>query len=346
MNMPLMQFIMNLKEMMNNMKKINLAIVGATGVVGQKFLEVIDERKIPFDNLYLFASKKSAGKEIIFQGKTYTVIELNEANIKAHDIDFALFSAGGSTALTYAPIFAKQKTIVIDNSSAFRMYQDVPLVVPEVNADQAFKHNYIIANPNCSTIQAALVLKPLHDHYGLKRVVMSTYQAVSGAGIEGIHDLENELETGHTKKFPYQIHHNVIPQIDVFLEDGNTKEEEKMMNEMKKILNLPHLKITATAVRVPVVHGHSESINIEFNKAFELSSIYNILEDAPGVIVYDNPSELKYPMPILAEGKDEVFVGRIRTDKSVDYGINCFVVADNIRKGAATNAVQILELFL
>ena len=332
--------------MMNNMKKINLAIVGATGVVGQKFLEVISERNIPFDNLYLFASKKSAGKEIIFQDKVYTVIELSEENIKKYDIDFALFSAGGSTALTYAPLFAQQQTIVIDNSSAFRMNPDVPLVVPEVNKEDALKHNYIIANPNCSTIQAALVLKPLHDHYRLKRVVMSTYQAVSGAGIEGIRDLEQALKTGETHKFPYQISHNVIPQIDIFLEDGYTKEEEKMICEMRKILGLPNLKITATAVRVPVIHGHSESINIEFDQAFELSNIHNILKNAPGVIVYDNPSELKYPLPILAEGKDEVFVGRIRTDKSVDYGINCFVVADNIRKGAATNAVQILELFL
>jgi aspartate-semialdehyde dehydrogenase len=337
---------MNLKEMMNNMNKINLAIVGATGVVGRKFLEVIDERKIPFENLYLFASKKSAGKDVSFQGKTYTVIELNEENIKKYDIDFALFSAGGSTALTYAPIFAKQKTIVIDNSSAFRMDKNVPLVVPEVNKDAAFKHNYIIANPNCSTIQAALVLKPLHDQYNLKRVVMSTYQAVSGAGIDGIHDLENELKTGQTKKFPYQIYHNVIPQIDIFLEDGNTKEEDKMMNEMRKILNLPDLKITATAVRVPVVHGHSESINIEFNQDFDINHVKSILKQAPNVVVYDDPSELKYPMPILAEGKDEVFVGRIRRDQSLDYGMNCFVVADNIRKGAATNAVQILELFL
>ena len=337
---------MNLKEMMNNMKKINLAIVGATGVVGRKFLEIISERKIPFENLYLFASKKSAGKEIVYQDKTYTIIELSEENIKTYDIDFALFSAGGSTALTYAPIFAKQKTIVIDNSSAFRMDQDVPLVVPEVNKDDAFKHNYIIANPNCSTIQAALVLKPLHDHYNLKRVIMSTYQAVSGAGIDGIHDLDHELKTGETKKFPYQIHHNVIPQIDIFLEDDNTKEEDKMINEMRKILGLPNLKITATAVRVPVVHGHSESINIEFNQDFEINTVKSILKQAPNVIVYDEPSELKYPMPILAEGKDEVFVGRIRRDKSADYALNLFVVADNIRKGAATNAVQILELFL
>ena len=297
------------------MKKINLAIVGATGVVGRKFLEVIAERKIPFENLYLFASKKSAGKEIIYQDKTYTIIELSEENIKKNDIDFALFSAGGSTALTYAPLFAKQKTIVIDNSSAFRMDQDVPLVVPEVNKDDAFKHNYIIANPNCSTIQAALVLKPLHDNYALKRVIMSTYQAVSGAGIDGIFDLEHELKTGETKKFPYQIHHNVIPQIDIFLEDGNTKEEDKMINEMRKILGIPDLKITATAVRVPVVHGHCESINIEFNQDFEINTVKSILKQAPNVIVYDDPSELKYPMPILAEGNDEVFVGRIRRDK-------------------------------
>ncbi len=220
----------------------------------------------------------------------------------------------------------------------------MPLVVPEVNPEDAFKHDYIIANPNCSTIQAVVALKPLHEAYHLKRVVISTYQAVSGSGINGIYDLEHQLKTGETTKFPYQIHQNVLPHIDVFMESGNTKEEEKMIFEMRKIMGLPNLKISATAVRVPVVNGHSESINVEFEKPYDLTELKDLLSKSQGVILYDDPKELKYPMPIIVNQKDEVFVGRIRRDQSLESGLNMFVVADNIRKGAATNAIQILEL--
>lgn len=328
------------------MKPIRLAIVGATGVVGRKFLEVLSERSLNISDLVLFASHKSAGQKIEFKGKMYQVIALTEENIKKYPVDYALFSAGATVSKVFAPMFKDMKTVVIDNSSAFRMDEHIPLVVPEVNPEDAFKHDYIIANPNCSTIQAVVVLKPLHEIYCLKRVVMSTYQAVSGAGVNGIHDLENHLETGKTTKFPYQIYHNVIPHIDVFVENGNTKEEEKMINEMRKIMHLPHLKISTTAVRVPVVNGHSESINIEFEKPCDIESIRTLLSQSQGVIVYDNPEKNEYPMPILAHNRNEVFVGRIRIDDSLKSGINCFVVADNLRKGAATNAIQILELLI
>lgn len=328
------------------MNAISLAIVGATGVVGRKFLQILEERHIPIHRLVLFASKRSEGTTIPFRGAHYSVIELSEENILQHPVQFALFSAGASAALLYAPMFAKQKTLVIDNSSAFRNDIDVPLVVPEVNPEDAFKHQYIIANPNCSTIQAVIVMKPLHDAYTLKRVVISTYQAVSGAGSKGIHDLLERLPTGQTTKFPYQIERNVIPHIDVFLENGNTKEEEKIILEMRKILHLPHLRISSTAVRVPVLNGHSESLNLEFEKPVDISHIFQTLSNRDGIIVYDNPQLNHYPMPIIADDKDEVYVGRIRRDTSVDHGINCFVVADNLRKGAATNAVQILQLFL
>jgi aspartate-semialdehyde dehydrogenase len=328
------------------MKSIALAIVGATGVVGRKFLEVLSERNIDIHSLVLFASSKSAGQTIHFKGINYPVLALNEENIHNHPVDYALFSAGAAVSKTFAPIFQKMRAVVIDNSSAFRMDPTVPLVVPEVNPSDAFKHNYIIANPNCSTIQAVVVLKPLHDLYVLKRVVVSTYQAVSGAGIQGLYDLEHQLKTGETTKFPYQIYNNVIPQIDVFLDNGNTKEEEKIILEMRKIMHLPQLKVSSTAVRVPVSNCHSESINVEFEKPFHLDHLKSTLKTSKGVILYDQPDQLKYPMPILVNQKDEVYVGRIRKDESVDYGINCFVVGDNLRKGAATNAIQILELFL
>ena len=325
---------------------IKLAIVGATGVVGREFLTVLEERKVEIDTLVLFASKKSAGQKIPFNGQMHVVLELSEANILSHKTDYALFSAGGNIALAFAPIFARENTIVIDNSSAFRMDEGIPLVVPEVNGADAFKHNYIIANPNCSTVQAVLVLKPLHDLYRLKRVVVSTYQAVSGAGVQGLYDLENQLETGKTTKFPYQIYNNVIPHIDVFLDNGNTKEEEKIILEMRKILHIPNLRVSSTAVRVPVMNCHSESINIEFEKAIDIETIKNDLSHAQGVVLYDDPSQLAYPMPILVTEKDDVYVGRIRRDDSLEHGINCFVVGDNLRKGAATNAVQILELLI
>jgi len=328
------------------MRKINLAVVGATGMVGNKFLEVLTERKLPVENYYLFASAKSAGKVIDFMGKPHTVIELTEENVKKVNVDIALFSAGGSVSKTFAPIFAAQGAIVVDNSSQWRMDKDVPLVVPEVNPDDVTWNHGIIANPNCSTIQAMLALKPLDEKYHIKRVVYSTYQAVSGAGVQGYNDLKDGIEGVAPKKFPYPIFGNVIPQIDVFLENGYTKEEEKMINETRKILGRPDLRVTATTVRVPVFHGHSESINLEFDKPCTLEGIKEALASFPNVILVDDDKNAKYPMPIYAENHDEVYVGRIRLDYSVESGCNLFVVADNIRKGAATNAVQIAQLLL
>ena len=328
------------------MRKINLAVVGATGMVGNKFLEVLTERKLPVENYYLFASAKSAGKVIDFMGKPHTVIELTEENVKKVNVDIALFSAGGSVSKTFAPIFAAQGAIVVDNSSQWRMDKDVPLVVPEVNPDDVDWNHGIIANPNCSTIQAMLALKPLDDKYTIKRVVYSTYQAVSGAGVQGYMDLKDGAEGVAPKKFPYPIFANVIPQIDVFLDNGYTKEEEKMINETRKILGKPDLRVTATTVRVPVFHGHSESINLEFEKPCTLEGIKEALASFPNVVLVDDTKNGKYPMPIYAENHDEVYIGRIRLDFSVESGCNLFVVADNIRKGAATNAVQIAQLLL
>lgn len=328
------------------MKKYNVAVVGATGMVGSKFLQVLTERNLPVENYYLFASAKSAGKVINFLGKDHTIIELKEENIVDKKIDFALFSAGGGISRDFAPIFVKQGTIVIDNSSQWRMDPNVPLIVPEVNAKDALNHNNIIANPNCSTIQAVVALKPLYDKYGIKRIVYSTYQAVSGAGLAGYNDLVNQAKEGETTKFAYPIFNNLIPQIDVFLPSGYTKEEQKMINETKKIFNNYDLKVTATTVRVPVRHGHSESINIEFEKPCTLEGIKEALSSTKGIIVIDDIANNKYPMPIYAEDKDEVFVGRIRLDDTVESGCNIWVVADNIRKGAATNAVQIAEFLM
>lgn len=328
------------------MKRYNVAVVGATGMVGSKFLQVLAERNLPVENYYLYASAKSAGKKIMFLGKEYTVIELKEENISDKQIDFALFSAGGGTSKEYAPIFAAHGTVVIDNSSQWRTDPSVPLIVPEVNAEAAKAHHGIIANPNCSTIQAMLPLKALHDKYGIKRVVYSTYQAVSGAGVAGYNDLVNQAKEGETKKFPYPIYGNIIPQIDVFLPNGYTKEEEKMIFETKKILNDYDLKVTATTVRVPVRHGHSESINLEFKKPCTLEGIKECLRGMQNLIVVDDIEKGVYPMPIYAEDKDEVFVGRIRLDDTVESGCNLWVVADNIRKGAATNAVQIMEYLM
>jgi len=322
---------------------LNIAVVGCTGMVGRKFLQVLQERNVQA-NYYLFASKKSAGSQIDFMGKAHTVIELAKENILDKKIDIALFSAGGSVSLEFAPIFANNGAIVIDNSSAWRMDPDVPLVVPEVNAEDilTIKKN-IIANPNCSTIQAVVALKPLDDKYGIKRVVYSTYQAVSGAGVAGYEDLKNGANGEAPKKFPYPIYANCIPQIDVFLDNGYTKEEEKMINETRKILHKPDLKVTATTVRVSVFHGHSESINIELEKSCTKEDAIETFKNAKGVIVQNDDSKLLYPMPINAENHDEVYIGRIRQDFSVENGLNIWVVADNIRKGAATNAVQIAE---
>lgn len=327
------------------MKKINVAIVGATGVVGRMFLKILEERNFPIDNLYLFSSAKSKGSKIKFNGKEYIVEELKEDSFN-RDIQIALFSAGGEISSKYAPIAVSQDIVVIDNSSHFRMDPNVPLVVPEVNGDKVKNHKGIIANPNCSTIQAVLPLKPLHDKYKIKRIVYSTYQAVSGSGINGINDLEKGILGKDNNFYPHQIAYNCIPHIDVFVKNGYTKEEMKMINETKKIFNDYDMNVTATTVRVPVKNCHSESINVEFEEPFDLSYLVASLEEMNGVSVVDDIEMNKYPMPLNCTGKDEVFVGRIRRDFSVDNGINMWVVADNIRKGAATNAIQIAELLL
>ena len=324
------------------MKKYNVAVVGATGLVGQTFLKVLKERKFPVEKLYLYASKKSAGKKVTFNGEEYTVIELKDENIK-NDIDIALFSAGGSISKEYAPKFRDKGAIVVDNSSAWRMDKDIPLVVPEANSEALKDQKGIIANPNCSTIQVMPVLKVLSDNYGLKRVVYSTYQAVAGSGQKGIEDLEANLKGEKSKNYPYQIAFNLLPHIDVFLENGYTKEEIKMIEETRKILGLPNLKVTATCVWVPVRMGHAVSVNVELEKAFDLKDIFKLFEKKDGIIVKDDVSKNIYPMPIEAEDTDEVYVGRIRRDESLENGLNLWVVADNIRKGAATNTIQIAE---
>jgi aspartate-semialdehyde dehydrogenase len=327
-------------------RKPNLAVVGATGLVGGTFLKVLAERNFPYEQLYLMASAKSAGSKIDFQGRAYTVEELTEHSFDK-PIDIALFSAGGGTSEKFAPIAAAKGTVVVDNSSAWRMDAQVPLVVPEVNPQEIAKHKGIIANPNCSTIQAAVVLKPLYDRYGLKRVVYSTYQAVSGTGLKGIRDLEEGLAGNDIKRaYPHAIAGNCLPHIDVFLDNGYTKEEMKMINETHKILGDDRIAVTATTVRVPVFDSHSESVNAELEKAFDLSELRALLAAAPGIVVIDDPSKNAYPLARDAAGRDEVFVGRIRRDFSVESGVNLWVVADNIRKGAATNAVQIAEKLL
>ncbi|ERJ12475.1 aspartate-semialdehyde dehydrogenase [Haloplasma contractile] len=327
------------------MKKVNLAIVGATGMVGRTFMKVLEERQFPVKNLYLFASKRSEGTVLKFNGMDVTVEALNEQSFN-RDIDIALFSAGGEISKRFAKIARDQGVVVIDNSSAWRMDPDVPLIVPEVNALAINNHNGIIANPNCSTIQSVLPLKYIDDAYGIKRIIYSTYQAVSGSGVSGIQDLEEGLDGELPKKYEYPIAYNCIPQIDIFMDNGYTKEEMKMINETRKILNNESLKVTATAVRVPVKYGHSVSINLELEKDVSAQDIKNILNNKPGIVIVDDPSQNKYPMAIDSEGNDEVYVGRIRKDYSIDRGINLWVVADNIRKGAATNTVQIAELLL
>lgn len=327
------------------MKKINLAIVGATGMVGGTFLKVLEERNFPIENLYLFSSARSAGSVVKFAGKDCVVEELTE-NSFDRDIQIALFSAGGSISEKFAPIAASKGVLVIDNSSQWRMDPNVPLVVPEVNPDAIKKHKGIIANPNCSTIQAVVPLKPLHEKYKIKRVIYSTYQAVSGSGIKGVKDLEDGIKGEPNNFYPHPIAYNCLPHIDVFTDNGYTKEEIKMIDETMKIFNDYDIKVTATTVRVPVKNCHSESINVELEKPFELSSIVNDLKNMDGVVVVDNPDKLEYPTAVDANGHNEVFVGRIRRDFSVDNGVNFWCVADNIRKGAATNAVQIAELVL
>ena len=327
-------------------RKPNIAVVGATGVVGSTFLKVLEERDFPFENIYMMASAKSAGKTVKFKGKDYVVEELTEHSFDK-PIDIALFSAGGSTSAKFAPIAASKGVTVVDNSSQWRMYEDVPLVVPEVNPEDIAWNKGIIANPNCSTIQAMVALKPLQDKYGIKRVVYSTYQAVSGSGVKGINDLKNGLEGNNEdlQAYAHPIAGNCLPHIDVFLDNGYTKEEMKMINETHKILD-EAIQVTATTVRVPVFDSHSESINIELEKPFELEDVVECFRQFPGLIVQDDVENNVYPLALDAAGTDEVYVGRIRRDYSVENGINIWVVADNIRKGAATNAVQIAEKLL
>ena len=324
------------------MKKFDFAVVGATGMVGRTFIKVLEERNLPINKIYFLASSRSAGKKISFFDKEYTIEELSEKSFDKN-IDIALFSAGAAASKKFAPIAASKGCVVVDNSSAWRMDSQIPLVVPEVNPQDIKWHNGIIANPNCSTIQAVVALKPLHDEYTIKRIVYSTYQAVSGAGLQGYKDLENGIKGEAPKKFPHPIAGNCLPHIDVFLPNGYTKEEMKMVNETRKILGVPDMKITATTVRVPVFDSHSESINAEFEKQFDLDGLKGILKNAPGIIVKDDPGSSVYPMPVDTAGRDETFVGRIRRDESVENGVNLWVVADNIRKGAATNTVQIAQ---
>lgn len=321
----------------------NIGIVGASGMVGKKVLEVLAEENIDIKNLYLYSSKKSAGEKVEFLNKNYEILELKQENFINKKIDYALFCAGGGVSKEYIPLFVNQNIVVIDNSSAFRMEKGVPLIVPEVNGKDIGKRDMIIANPNCSTIQAVMALAPLHKKYKIKRVVFSTYQSVSGAGIKGIKDLQNGVKGIAPTNFVAPIFNNLIPQIDVFLPDGYTKEEEKMIKETRKILKSPAMKITATTVRVPVENCHSESINVEFEKPFNIIDVKNILSKSKGIIVMDDPSNLRYPTPLIANDKNDVFIGRLRRDESVKHGLNMWVVADNLRKGAATNAVQILK---
>ena len=327
-------------------EKRRIAVVGATGMVGRMFLKILEEHKIEAE-YSLFASARSAGTTLPFFGKECEVQELREDSFRDKGFSYALFSAGGAISAVYAPLAAASGAIVIDNSSQWRMDPLIPLVVPEVNPDALSSiPKGIVANPNCSTIQAVVPLKILDDAFRIKRIVYSTYQAVSGAGQKGYQDLEDGLCGALPKKFPHPIAGNCIPHIDIFLDNGNTKEEQKMIDETRKILNRPDLRISATCVRVPVYHGHSESINVEFERPYELDEVYRLLNEAEGIVVRDDPKNNVYPMPIEAAGTDPVYVGRIRRDSSVENGLNFWCVADNIRKGAALNAVQIMELLI
>tara|TARA_R110000850_G_scaffold271031_2_gene404760 strand:+ start:153141 stop:154130 length:990 start_codon:yes stop_codon:yes gene_type:complete len=321
---------------------MRIAVVGATGMVGEVMLQVLEERNFPISELMLVASERSVGKKLLFKGAEYSVMGLEEA--VAAKLDIALFSAGGATSLEWAPRFAEAGTTVIDNSSAWRMNPSIKLIVPEVNASEITKEDKIIANPNCSTIQMVMVLGPLHKKYGVKRVIVSTYQSITGTGVKAVQQLENESkgEKGEMA-YPYPIHQNAIPQCDVFEDNGYTKEEMKLVRETKKILSDNTIAVTATAIRIPVVGGHSESVNIEFEKDFDISEIRTILHETSGITIQDNPVTNTYPMPIYAKGKDDVFVGRIRRDESQNNTLNMWIVSDNLRKGAATNTVQIAE---
>jgi aspartate-semialdehyde dehydrogenase len=332
------------------LSEYKVAIVGATGVVGEELRRVLEQRSFPVADLKLLASARSAGRKLTFKRTAVVVEELKEDSFNG--VELALFSAGATVSREYAPLAVKAGAVVVDNSSAFRMEKNVPLVVPEVNPDDISLHQGIIANPNCSTIQMVVVLKPLHDQAKIRRIVVSTYQSVSGTGREAMDELLNQVrailakEEVNPQVYPYQIAFNVLPHIDVFLENGYTKEEMKMVNETRKIMHEPELKITATTVRVPVFIGHSESINIELEKPLSVEEARRILTQAPGVKVIDDPEATLYPVPIQVAGTDECFVGRIRQDESVANGLNLWVVADNLRKGAALNAVQIAELLV
>lgn len=321
---------------------MKIAVVGATGLVGKKMLKVLKERYFPISNIYPVASEKSVGKQIKFKDKYYNVIDIKQAIELRPQI--ALFSAGGNVSLKWAEKFAEVGTTVIDNSSAWRMDKSKKLIVPEINANILTKKDKIIANPNCSTIQMVLVLAPLHKKYNIKRIVVSTYQSITGTGMKAVKQFENERNNIKGEMvYPYPIDKNCIPHCDVFTENGYTKEEMKLVNETKKILNDNNIKITSTAVRVPVTGGHSESVNIEFENDFDVNEVVDILKNSKGIIVKDDIKNNDYPMPIFAEGKDDVFVGRIRRDFSNKNTLNLWIVSDNLRKGAATNAVQIAE---
>jgi aspartate-semialdehyde dehydrogenase len=324
---------------------MKIAVVGATGMVGQVMLEVLEEVQIPITELIPVASERSVGKTIVFKGKEFTIRGMADAIAEKPSI--AIFSAGGETSLEWAPKFAEAGTTVIDNSSAWRMERHIPLVVPEINADQLTKEDKIIANPNCSTIQLVLTLAPLHYRYGLRRVVVSTYQSISGTGVKAVRQLENERKgIAGEMAYPHPIDQNCLPHCDDFLENGYTKEEMKLTNETKKILHDDNINVTATAVRVPVIGGHSESVNIEFLQEYDMIELRHILEEAEGIVVQDDPLNNVYPMPINAHKKNETFVGRIRRDETQPATVNMWIVADNLRKGAATNAVQIAKYLI
>ena len=334
---------------------MKIAVVGATGLVGSKMLQVLDEQHVVIDELIVAASSRSVGKEVVFRGKRKQVISVEDAIAARPDI--AIFSAGAAASKQYAPLFAEKGTYVVDNSSAWRMFPEIPLVVPEINADVITKDTHIIANPNCSTIEMVMALAPLHQAFDIKRLVIATYQSVSGSGLKGIAQLEREegerltsqlstLSSQLPNAYPHQIYRNVLPHGGDFCENGYTTEEEKLVNETRKILRAPQIAITATVCRVPVTGGHSEAVNVEFNKPFQLDEVRRLLENYPGIIVQDDPANNIYPMAITAYDKDEVFVGRIRRDFSIENGLNFWVVSDNIRKGAATNAVQIAQYII
>ena len=323
---------------------MNLAIIGATGLVGEEMLKVLDQRKIQFTNLTLVSSKKSVGKSLNFQEKSYQLISIEDAFEK--ELDVAIFSAGKEVSLKWAPVFSKKGVTVIDNSSAWRMDTTKKLIVPEINGDELNQNDKIIANPNCSTIQMLVAIAPIHKKYGITRVIISTYQSITGTGRIALNQLNNEYNNiDGEMAYKYQIHQNAIPHCDDFEDNGYTKEEMKLINETHKILD-PNISVTATAVRVPVMGGHSESINLTLEKSFDLIEVKELLAQSKGIVLEDDPENFKYPMPINARGKDEVFVGRIREDFSCENSLNLWVVSDNLRKGAATNAIQILETII